>query len=354
MQYYCGIRIIHNKDNVPRPFSIHRIRITDGTGSERKGIRKDFTVDDTARYILAIAEKGSISQAAESIHMSQSALSQRLANEERLLGIKIFNRAHIPIQVTDAGKAYLEWARSSIRAEENLREKLARVTEGEKRILRVGISAPRYTALVCDVAERFIRENPACELEFTDVGKRELINAAFVNGLIDFSVLTPQQPEPSLFISEPICQERYVYVAPKAWGVPTVSEGSGSESGLPEVNLDTIANHPFIMPTFANRISNIIDSLFGLAAAKPPIIATCASPAMQLALVERGLGASIFTTASDVGEGHPDVQCYDVQGIAGASYLYYSYRKGRCASADEIAFMALVREFLDMRGLLLH
>ena len=58
-------------------------------------------MDDTARYILAIAEKGSISQAAESVHLSQSALSQRLANEEARLGAKLFNRSRVPLQITE-------------------------------------------------------------------------------------------------------------------------------------------------------------------------------------------------------------------------------------------------------------
>ena len=308
-------------------------------------------MDDTARYILAIAEKGSISQAAESVHLSQSALSQRLANEETRLGAKLFNRSRVPLQITDAGRVYLEWARASLRAEEEMRENLQAVSVGRRRTLRVGVSAPRFADVLCDAATRFCRENPTCLLSFQEVGRRELINAAFVNDLIDFAVLTPQQPEPSLFMSKPICEERYVYVAPAAWELPALPPKS--ESGLPVVTLPTISSRPFIMPTFANRFITIIESLFSLAPAKPQIVANCVSPAMQISLVRRGLGASIITTASGMVADSENLAFYDVEGITGKSFLYYSYRIGREPSPDEAAFMAILRELLAERHLLI-
>lgn len=305
-------------------------------------------MDENARYILAIAEKGSISQAAETIHISQSALSQRLKNEESRLGVELFDRTHIPIQPTHAGRIYLEWAKNVVRAESDLKEKLASVSSGARRHLHVGVSAPRCSRIMSEATAEFCRKHPDCELSFFEVGKRELINAAFVNGTIDFAVLTPQQPEPTLYASRPLCTERYVYVAPASWEIPATP--GGDLKGV--VSLEAIAKRPFIMPTYARRTTEIILSLFDVAPAKPPIVANCISASMQVDLVGFGLGASIVSTVTGHIIEHPELAYYDVEGISGTSYLYYSYRIDRPRSSDEEAFMAIVERKLEESGML--
>lgn len=306
-------------------------------------------MDDNARYILAIAEKGSISQAAETIHMSQSALSQRLKNEEGQLGVELFDRAHIPIKPTQAGRVYLEWAKKIVRAEDSLREQLELVSAGSKRHLRIGISSPRYTRIISESTAQFCRDNPECVPDFFEVGKLELVNAAFANDLIDFAILTPQQPEPSLFVSQPICEERYVYVAPASWDLPSEEGGDGFRV----VDISAICRFPFVRPTFARRLSSIIDSLFDLATEKPDVVVSCTSPVAQLDLAELGIGASIVTTAAGYEPDRPGLAYYDVKGIAGSSYLYYSRRSSCEPSPDEQSFVGILKRKLEENGLLI-
>ena len=55
-------------------------------------------------YIIAIAEEGSISKAAERLFMAQSTLSQFLGNLERKLGSKLFVRTSTGVRPTEAGR----------------------------------------------------------------------------------------------------------------------------------------------------------------------------------------------------------------------------------------------------------
>ena len=64
--------------------------------------------------LIAIAEQGNISRAAEQIHLTQSALSQCLAKEEREIGMPLFLRAERRLVPTDTGRLYLACAREMV------------------------------------------------------------------------------------------------------------------------------------------------------------------------------------------------------------------------------------------------
>ena len=63
------------------------------------------------QYVAKVAELQSISKAAAKLFISQPALTRIILNIETELGTTLFNRSVLPIQLTYAGKRYLEEAR---------------------------------------------------------------------------------------------------------------------------------------------------------------------------------------------------------------------------------------------------
>lgn len=55
------------------------------------------------QYIIAIADKKSISQAARDLYISQPALTKYISTLEDELGVQLFDRTSTPIQLTYAG-----------------------------------------------------------------------------------------------------------------------------------------------------------------------------------------------------------------------------------------------------------
>jgi len=64
------------------------------------------------KYICAIADTGSFSRAAERCHVAQPSLSQQVLKLEEDLGARLFDRLGRSIRLTEAGRAFLPYARS--------------------------------------------------------------------------------------------------------------------------------------------------------------------------------------------------------------------------------------------------
>lgn len=74
-----------------------------------------------ARYFLAITDHGTLSRAAEALHMTQPALSQAVTSLERELGAPLFERTPRGMRLTVSGQALLEPARRLVEASQAAR-----------------------------------------------------------------------------------------------------------------------------------------------------------------------------------------------------------------------------------------
>ena len=81
------------------------------------------------QYVAKVAELQSISKAAAKLFISQPALTRIILNIETELGTTLFNRSVLPIQLTYAGKRYLEEARRIWEIDESFRRELQEISE---------------------------------------------------------------------------------------------------------------------------------------------------------------------------------------------------------------------------------
>ena len=64
-------------------------------------------------YVIAVADLKSISKAASACFVSQPALTRYIQGLERELGLKLFDRSTVPVQMTEAGVRYVEKLRET-------------------------------------------------------------------------------------------------------------------------------------------------------------------------------------------------------------------------------------------------
>jgi LysR family cyn operon transcriptional activator len=67
------------------------------------------------RYLLAVAEHGNFTRAAEALHVSQPTLSLQIRQLEEALGVQLLDRSSRSVRPTDMGAVYIEHARRALR-----------------------------------------------------------------------------------------------------------------------------------------------------------------------------------------------------------------------------------------------
>ncbi|MCK7622264.1 transcriptional regulator CynR [Streptomyces sp. RS10V-4] len=97
------------------------------------------------RYLLAVAEHGSFTRAAEELHISQPTLSQQVRQLERAVGAQLLDRTGRSMRLTDAGTAYAEHARRALRDLAAAERAVHDVQDLSRGHLRLGLT-PTFTA----------------------------------------------------------------------------------------------------------------------------------------------------------------------------------------------------------------
>lgn len=93
------------------------------------------------RYFWAIAHEGSLTRAAERLHVSQSALSIQLRQLEGRLGHPLFERRNRRLALTEAGRIALDYADTIFRAGDELVSTLKGTPVSGRSVLRIGAVA---------------------------------------------------------------------------------------------------------------------------------------------------------------------------------------------------------------------
>ncbi len=136
------------------------------------------------RQLDAIARTGTVSAAARELHLSQPALSRSVRRLEEELGTELFARSGRHVELNEAGRAALEWARQLLRDERLMRDAVLAAAR-RARALRVGTVAPaplwRLTGLM---TEAFPRETLVSETVGEDAVVRGVLDGGFDLGIV--------------------------------------------------------------------------------------------------------------------------------------------------------------------------
>ncbi|WP_460800696.1 LysR family transcriptional regulator [Microbacterium sp. GXF6406] len=140
------------------------------------------------RYAIAVAEERNFTRAAARCHVVQSALSHQIKALEQELGVELFARTSRRVEVTPAGEAFLDAARTSVAAAERAASDAVATTGEIRGTLTIGV-IPTVTAIdLPALLSGFRRQHPAVRIALRSGGSDEFLEA-IAAGRMDAAVL---------------------------------------------------------------------------------------------------------------------------------------------------------------------
>jgi DNA-binding transcriptional LysR family regulator len=192
-------------------------------------------------YFMAVVEaQNNFSRAAERLHIEQPPLSQRIRALEKVLKVELFDRKRRPLQLTEAGKVFLEEIRLALTHIELAITQAQRASRGEIGGLTIGVNSSIANSLLPDILRTFRSRFPEVKLVL-----RELTSSQQTQDLCDrmidvgFERLpNPSENEAGLKFM-PILQEPLVIALPETHPLAAHAQ----------IPLQALADEPFILPS---------------------------------------------------------------------------------------------------------
>ncbi|MGQ7957439.1 LysR family transcriptional regulator [Pseudomonas sp. SP16.1] len=276
---------------------------------------------------LAIAETGSFSEAGERLHLTQPAVSKRIAGLEQQLGVRLFDRLGREIGLTEAGRALLPRAYQILNVLDDTRRALTNLSGEVSGRLTLATSHHIGLHRLPPLLRSFTRAHPqvALDIQFLD---SEVAYEEVLHGRAELAVITlaPETREPIRAVA--VWDDPLDFVA--------APEHPLARSGA--ISLADVARHPAVFPGGNTFTHHIVQRLFEAQGLTPNIgMSTNYLETIKM-MVSIGLAWSVLprTMLDD------QVARLPLPGIQLSRQLGYILHTERTLSNAARAFMALL------------
>ena len=238
-------------------------------------------------YVVALAEHRTISAAAESVFISQPAMSHFIHSLEQRLGFKLFNRVGNQYVPTYEGERYLYHARRIILAETQMYSEFAEIKKEGRGQIRFVLPTLRSEYILPHLIATYHRQHPNVELIVREVHSR-FLERVLLNGEVDFAVMNAPIKSPDIS-SQLILHDEVLLAIPADH--PCALMGQLSKDGrFPRIDISLFAHDEFVLQNPDQRTRQTANSLFKSAGFSPRILAETHSIEAALGIVGNGAG----------------------------------------------------------------
>ncbi len=193
------------------------------------------------RYFIAVAEERHITRAAERLGIQQPPLSQRIKAIERELDVQLFRRKPRGVELTEAGRAFLDNARALLAHFDHTFETTRRTARGEQGRISVGVTPTSpFHPFVPRVVRAFRESYPQVFLRLEERLGHELVEQ-LRNEHIDVAFIRTPVADPEGLVVHSLIEEPILVALPS--GHALARSGSGASA----VSLQRLARETFIL-----------------------------------------------------------------------------------------------------------
>ncbi|MEJ8849040.1 LysR family transcriptional regulator [Variovorax rhizosphaerae] len=208
---------------------------------------------DHLRTLVAIADLGSLANAARALHLAAPTVTVQIADLESRLGGQLLVRGRGgPVQATGLGERFIARARRLLADADDAVEDVRRQLAGQTGRVRVGASTGAIAHLLPPALERLARDHPGIDVNVQVLTSNDSM-ARLAAGSLDLAVVAlPQAPVRGVHVT-PLRREPVVAFLPAAWKAPR------------RLTPQWLAERPLIMNDASTRLYRLTAEWFSAA-----------------------------------------------------------------------------------------
>lgn len=165
------------------------------------------------QYFIEVAKREHVTEAANAMHVAQSAVSRQIFNLEQELGVELFIREGRNVKLTPIGRVFLEHMKEAMHVIDSAKREVEEFLDPKKGTIRIGYPSSMANYTLPTVISAFRDEYPLVKFKLIQGTYHYLIDAV-VSGEIDIAVLGPVPREEKKIKSEVLFQEKLVALLP--------------------------------------------------------------------------------------------------------------------------------------------
>mgnify|MGYP006088141571 FL=1 len=203
------------------------------------------------KAFITVANSGSFSESAEQLHLTQSAISKRIAQLEHQIGKKLFDRIARQVTLTEAGTELLPRAQRILQEYENALQAINDLSGEASGTLRLAISHHLGLHRLPPVLKQFAQQYPkvTLDIEFMD---SEKAYEQVLHGQSEVAIITLALESHHNIHSQKIWNDPLRFICAQDHPLATLTK--------PE--LKDLAEYPIILPGLNTYTGRIIQNLF--------------------------------------------------------------------------------------------
>ena len=202
------------------------------------------------RIFYTVAQRLSITAAAEDLLLSQPAVSLQIKALEKELGLALFQRGGSKLRLTQAGEVLYRSAVSILHAKDEAERAITELRDGTKGRLILGAGTTGGMYVLPRIVQAYKGLWPDTEIVF-HIGTTDQILDKLLQNVLDMG-LVGGPIEDRRFVADPICADELVLIAAPSY--PGVSVAT--------VTLKDLAGLPFLVPEAGSRTRQLVERKF--------------------------------------------------------------------------------------------
>src|SRR6266446_6783172 len=233
------------------------------------------------RTFVAVAELGTVSEAALHLRISQSALSRQISDLEQELRVRLFDRVGRRLVLTAIGEELLGDCRSVLGQVRSLGERAELLCRGDSGVLKVAAPPQTIESVLSIFLPRYAERFPNVHVKLTEALGREQ-TAMLERGEVHIGIRHDQGDRRF---------ESRILPPDEVLAACAASLALGHAGAI---DITRLASHPLLLLDHGYSIRRLFDAACRLADIEPDIRLESRAPHTLLALAEAGQGVAII------------------------------------------------------------